>query len=71
MLCGFENNVFVEYINREGWSEISHFMSMRATDVIVFHMVESNGWIFKEIPNERMYKYSKDSSCIMQEYLST
>jgi hypothetical protein len=54
MLCGFESNsVFVEYINQQGWSELSHAMSMRVTDVNAVHTVENNGWTFKERPDEK------------------
>ena len=49
MLCGFEcDYFFIEYIKQEGWSKLLHVMSMSVTDVNAVHMVESNGWTFKE-----------------------
>jgi hypothetical protein len=54
MLCGFESNsVFVEYINQEGWSKLSHVMSMSVTDVNAVHTVESNRWTFRSRPDEK------------------
>ena len=54
MLCGFESNgVFVEYINQQGWSELSHVTSLSLADVNAFHTVENNGWTFKERPLDK------------------
>jgi hypothetical protein len=54
MLCGFESDsVFVEYINQEGWTELSHVISMSVTDVNAVHTVENNKWTFKARPSEK------------------
>jgi hypothetical protein len=48
----FENDsVFVDCINQEGSSDFANVISMSVTNVNAVHMVESNGWTFKERPH--------------------
>ena len=62
------DNVFVEYINQEGRSELSHAISMSVTNVNRYIQLKAmDGHSRKGHVKKTYYKYSKYSSCIMQD----